>query len=104
MIYLVQCKTCGKQYVGSCTTKFRMRFNNYKNCYKKHQIGQIVPQQSFHNHFNQDTHNGIDDWEFTIIDQGSCLETVRKKESFWQDTLNTFSPFGLNEKNVSLLF
>ena len=28
VVYMVQCKTCLKQYVGSTCTKFRMRFHN----------------------------------------------------------------------------
>ena len=104
VVYMINCKTCSKQYVGSCTTKFRMRVNNYKNCYKKHQLGQVVPQQSFHDHFAEKNHNGIDDWEFVIIDKGSSMESVRKKEANWQNILNTFSPNGLNEKNVPLLY
>ena len=32
-VYLISCKTCGKQYVGS-TADFRLRFNNYKRAHK----------------------------------------------------------------------
>ena len=30
LIYLLSCKVCGLQYVGSTTDKFRLRWNNYK--------------------------------------------------------------------------
>ena len=30
LIYLLSCKVCGLQYVGSTTNKFRFRWNNYK--------------------------------------------------------------------------
>ena len=33
VVYLVQCKTCHIQYIGSASTKFRLRFNNYRCCY-----------------------------------------------------------------------
>ena len=30
VVYLLSCKVCHAQYVGSITTKFRLRFNNHK--------------------------------------------------------------------------
>ena len=30
LIYLLSCKSCGKQYVGNTTDHFRSRWNNYK--------------------------------------------------------------------------
>ena len=32
LVYLLSCKVCGKQYVGSTTDKFRFQWNSYKNC------------------------------------------------------------------------
>ena len=104
VVYMVQCKTCLKQYVGSTCTKFRMRFNNYKSCFRKHSSGEAVPQMLFHNHFSQLDHNGMNDWSFTLIDQASNVEHLRKKESFWQYKLDTFHPKGLNERNVTFDF
>ena len=31
LIYLLSCKSCGKQYVGNTTDHFRSRWNNYKS-------------------------------------------------------------------------
>ena len=104
VVYMVQCKACFKQYVGSTCTKFRMRFNNYKSCFRKHASGEAVPQMLFHNHFSQLDHNGMNDWSFTLIDQASNVEHLRKKESFWQYKLDTFHPKGLNERNVTFDF
>ncbi|WP_430731992.1 GIY-YIG nuclease family protein [Acinetobacter baumannii] len=96
IVYLLNCKVCHAQYVGSCTTKFRLRFNNYKSCNKSH-TQKIVPQQSLHDHFDQPGHSGFTDWEFILIDQGNSEMSVRKRERFWQYTLNTFLPNGLND-------
>ena len=101
VVYLLSCKVCKTQYVGSCTTKFRLRFNNYKSCNDRHKC-KIVPQQNVHNHFDQEGHHGFSDWEFILIDQGSDLECVRKRERFWQYKLNTFLPNGLNDCEVVL--
>jgi len=51
VVYLVQCKQCKSQYVGSASTKFRFRFNNYKYNHRKFNLNQAVPQESFYNHF-----------------------------------------------------
>lgn len=99
VVYLLTCKTCGVQYVGSCATKFRLRFNNYKSCNDRH-FHKIVPQQSLHNHFDLPGHNAFSDFDFTLIDQGENETCVRKRERFWQYQLNTFLPQGLNECEV----
>ena len=44
----------------------------------------------------------MEDWEFIPIDQAESLESVRRKEDFWQNMLDTFVPKGLNERQVSL--
>ena len=31
----MSCKVYGKQYVGSTTERFRLRWNNYKSCQRK---------------------------------------------------------------------
>ena len=31
VVYLITCKQCKKQYMGSTVTPFRLRFNNHKN-------------------------------------------------------------------------
>jgi len=104
VVYLVQCKTCNKQYVGSASTKFRLRFNNYKSCFGKFSSGKTAPQMLFHSHFGQPNHNGMEDWEFTLIDQSQDLASLRKREYFWQNKLQTFLPLGLNEKEVAFVY
>ena len=102
VVYLFQCKTCEKQYVGSSSTKFRTRFNNYKSSWKKHTENKKVPQgASFHAHFSQPDHCGQLDWEVTLIDQSYGTKALRLKEDYWIDRLNTFSPNGLNERHVT---
>ena len=99
VVYLLTCKTCGIQYVGSCTTQFRARFANYKSCNKRHKTD-IVSQQHLHNHFDLPGHSGFSDFEFTLIDQGRSFEDTRERERFWQYKLKTLLPNGLNECEV----
>ena len=100
VVYLVQCKTCNMQYVGSASTKFRLRLNNYKYCLCKYEKQKSVPQMFFHTHFAQEGYNGMADWSFTLIDQGCNLNSVRR--NVLAKSLNTFQPYGLNERDVTL--
>ena len=71
VVYLVQCRTCDTQYVGSSTTTFRFRFDNYRCCRRKYISIQSVSQASFHAHFSQPDHNGMADWSFILIDSAN---------------------------------
>ena len=102
VVYLISCKTCQKQYVGS-TEEFRARFNNYKCAHRNFKKGKKTLQETFHAHFEMQDHNGECDWEVRIIDHCDTVEELRKRESFWQYELDTFQPNGLNEKEVSVI-
>ena len=102
VVYLITCKTCKKQYVGS-SVEFRLRFNNYRCAHRNFLKGKEVKQESFHAHYEEIGHNGESDWEFILIDQADNREDLRKRESFWQHELNTFKPIGLNDREVALL-
>ena len=109
VVYLLECNTCGIQYVGSAKTTFRLRFNNYKShfrLYERRRIegtlgtGSPVPQQFLHSHFAQTSHCGIKDLKFTLIDSAFNDTDAKKSEHFWQYKLNVFEPQGLNVRNV----
>ena len=102
VVYLLECKSCYKQYVGSSITPFRDRFNNSKTGATK--VSKVYPkkcnvyQEQFHRHFN----NGMEDWKITIIDRAENVLGLRRRESYWQHSLNTFIPNGLNEHFVGI--
>ena len=109
VVYLLSCKTCRKQYVGSTTQKFRGRFNLYKSCFRAYckrkadgtlHIGRPVPQAGLFEHFLQEGHHGMEDWSFQIIDTSWNLQKLREREAFWQYRLNTFLPEGLNDMEL----
>ena len=79
VIYLITRKKCKKQYIGSCITRSRTRFNNYRSCHRKFCRGHSVIQVSFHAHFMLDGHCGINDWEIILIDKGRNKQETRKK-------------------------
>ena len=100
VVYLLTCACCGLKYVGS-TNSFRERFNNYSSCQARHRK-QKVPQQKLHEHFSFSGYHGFANFEFTLINQGFNLLNIGKREKFWQYELNTFSPNGLNDREVSV--
>ena len=96
LIYLMSCKVCGKQYVGSTTERFRFRWNNYKSCQRKAERGEDCMQKYFHDHFLSEGHNGlIDDVEIVFIDKTDPSDPTRREE-FWRNKLKTLAPYGLN--------
>ena len=98
LIYLFSCRTCGKQYTGKTTDRFRYRWNNYKMEAKKAENGHMenVKQEFLQSHILQDDHKGfLEDVEVRLIDktQGSV---PTKQEYYWMRTLKTLYPDGLN--------
>ena len=103
VLYLLKCRICGEApYVGKAKTKFRARFNNYKSAHRSYRKKCKVSQQRFHEHYGQHSHNGIDDWQFTLIEQCETHEQLKERETFWQHRLKTCYPYGLNEKKEYL--
>ena len=85
VVYLITCRTCKKQYVGSTTTKFRQRCNNYKSNFDKYGKGERgMNQESLYEHFHQSDHTGKkEQMIFQIIDYCDPNDQERR-ESFWQ--------------------
>ena len=110
VVYLLECKKCNMQYIGSTITKMRLRVNNYKSQQKTYQhradegtleTGHKIQQKSLHAHFSKENgHCGVEDWKFTLIDQAPNEIELRKRELFWQHRLRTFVPEGLNERDA----
>ena len=66
-------------------TKFCARANNYKSMHYNFRKEQILSKQArnqkrFHEHYRQNDHNGISDWEITIIDHAERVKPLRQKE------------------------
>ena len=88
VVYLIECKVCGKQYNGSTVTKFRARTNYYKSTHRNFRKEQILSNQArnqkrFHEHYLQKEHNGICDREITIIDHAETVKSLGQKELCW---------------------
>ena len=104
-VYLIECEICGEQYTGSTKTKFISRANSYKSTQRKFVNKEAVPkqalkQQRFHEHYCSDGHNGIQDWDITLIDSADTLKQPKKKELYWMYKLKIYAPYGLNKRDV----
>ena len=97
VIYLLTCKRCRKQYVGSTVTKFLLQFNQYKsniNLYGEGKRG--FKQEKLIEHFFCPNHSGTHkDISIQIIDHCDPNDQERR-EDFWIYHLDTMFPKGLN--------
>ena len=57
-------------------------------------------QARFHERYLQNDHNGICDWEITTNDHAEAVKSLRQKELYCYHQLKTYTPFGLNERDV----
>ena len=96
LVYLLSCKICGLQYVGSTTDPFRYRWNNYKDNNRKAERGVEHMQADLFEHFASNGHNGfLEDCTITLIDKTDGADPTRREE-YWRRVLKTVSPYGLN--------
>lgn len=99
IVYLIECKKCGEQYVGETSKTLRARLTDHIsniNCYNDTSVAQ---------HFNQFSHDGVTDILVTPIvqlpDFGSKVKNSlarRKIESYFIRRLKSMAPDGMNEK------
>ena len=89
VIYLINCKKCGKQYVGETSRKLKDRVNNHRSDIKHKKNTAIAL------HFNNIQHSYKD---FSILPIENIIDNTlrRTQESFWIKELNTKYPFGIN--------
>ena len=114
VVYLFECKQCQYRfpYVVSTKAKFRYRINNYKSTHRKFRKKYVekdlaivikkseLKQKLFHEHYCSEGHQGIENWSVTLMDQVEDLDSLRKKELYWINRLNTWATNGLNVREV----
>ena len=104
-VYLITCKKCSLQYVGSTITKFRLRFNNQKSSIRKHEMlggAEKVADDLLYRHFCSEGHSGLSDVKIQLIDRVNGEEQLREKEGEWVYRLKTLDPNGVNDNDFSL--
>ena len=78
-VYVITNILNNKQYIGSTTKGFYVRWLAYKNAYKQNINKKLK---------NSIIKNGIDCFTFSIIEKTS-IDNVRKREEFYIESLNT---------------
>ena len=96
VIYLITCEKCGKQYVGSTITSFRMRVNNHRSSLNRYGKGQKgICREHLNAHFWKDGHGGLNDVIVQIIDVTDVRDPTYR-EAFWTEKLKCYTPLGPN--------
>ena len=96
LIYLLTCKNCLKQYVGSSTDCFRYHWNNYKCNDRKYVRGKACLQEHLFEYFkSKGQNNFLHDVSVTLIDKTDAKNPI-KREHCWRHTLKTLAPHGLH--------
>ena len=101
-MYLLSCKVCGVQYVGSTTTRCRLRVNNQKSRIRAHARLSLEDKSRddlIYQHFHGPAHNGIKDLDIQLIDQVNSERDLLDKEGQWAYRLKNVKPHGLNESD-----
>ena len=98
LVYCISCKTCGKQYVGQTMNTVKKRFQGHFYLIKHKKEDHEVSR-----HFNQKSHNGLDDVEIHVLwfikhdAKKDYTKNIRLKYEFdWIHCLRTQIPLGLN--------
>ena len=114
VIYLSECKQCQYRfpYIGSTKTKCRYRINNYKGTHGKFRKKYVekylaivikkseLKQKLFHKHYCSEGHQGIEHLSVLLVDQVVGLDSLKKKELYWTNSLNIWVRNGLNVREV----
>ena len=102
-VYLLTCKMCKKQYVGSTITKFKSRFNYCKSNVKLYGKGQrCFIQEPLTEHFFSNNHHGFHNdikvhaFDYCDLNHPECGENI------WICHQDTTFPGGLNTRKLVL--
>ena len=94
MVYVISCTTCNKRYIGETGRTLDDRIREHLKDIQYNRDNKTVAR-----HFNQPGHSvqnlrvqGM--W----LMRTDCAKQRKDTESYWIRKLNTFHPFGLNEK------
>ena len=96
VVYLIECKKCHKQYVGSTKNALHIRLNSHRSDIKNKK----TQKSALAKHFNLRGHS-MNDLMIMVIEKipNGDVQTRRgreKHEREWISTLHTLDPHGMN--------
>ena len=91
VVYLIECRKCPKQYVGSTKNALNIRLNGHR-CDIKHKT-----QKPMAKHFNQRGHS-MEHLTIMVIEKfrNNNIQFRRRRERFRIDELECMAPEGMN--------
>ena len=107
VVYLIDCKLCGAQYVGQTKRKLHTRFLEHRRALLLWDDSYAVVKHFMEEHPQH--HLRADNLPISVIgiEQIPTLDSEEKnlqkrieRENFWIDTLVTWHPFGMNEDRM----
>lgn len=92
VIYVIQCRKCGLQYVGETGQSLNQRMNSHRSDIKK-----VAEDKPISQHYNLPNHSA-NDLSVTVVEKIFKDDTWlrRLRETFWIKHLDTLRPGGLN--------
>ena len=101
VIYLIQCRRCGLQYVGETGQPLHSRMNSHRFNISHGRIDESPVAAHFTSEGHTDTDTNL---SVMIIDRCWKEDTILRKisESRWIRTLETFWPSGMNQRTDGL--
>jgi hypothetical protein len=103
LIYCIQCKTCGKLYVGETLRSLRERINEHLGDIRQHRIKKPVAR-----HFLSKGHS-IKSFSHKVLElikrdpkEETCTKYRRARERDWIFKLRCLEPIGLNSMTLAI--
>ena len=92
VVYLIECRKCPKQYVGSTNNSVHIRLNSHRYDIRRKKILKPVAK-----HFNRCRHS-MEDLTIMVIEKlrNNNIQFRRRRERFWIDKLGCMAPEGMN--------
>ena len=92
VVYLIECRKCPKQYVGSTKNALHIRLNGHK-----YDIKHKKTQKPVAKHFNRRGHS-MEHLTIMVIEKlrNNNIQFRRRRERFWIDKLECMAPEGMN--------
>ena len=102
VVYLIQCKRCGRQYVSQTGQSLNERFRKHLQ-----KIKQGKEANTLHEHFSRGTCRGVNNMMVQILHgmglSPEQIETeLKRMELLWMDRLMSEYPQGLNHARYDL--
>ena len=96
VVYVLTCKLCNLQYVGSTVSKFRLRFNNHRSRIRNFTHSTVDDCFRLYEYFSNHSSSLVECLTVSFVECSVDEISLRQAETEWIWKLNTVFPNGLN--------